>query len=113
MISYGIAILCVFGLVAGQLLFKLGAGLSAHDGTMLSPNVLAALIGAISIYGVTSAAWVWVLQRAELGKLYPLMALAFILVPIGSHYAFGERFSSPYFIGVAFITVGIIITTIA
>lgn len=109
MISYEIAILCVFGLVAGQLLFKLGASISARDGTMLSPNVLAALLSAITIYGITSAAWVWVLQRAELGKLYPLMALAFILVPLGSHYAFGERFNSPYFIGVAFIIAGIII----
>ena len=37
------------------------------------------------------------------------MALAFVLVPIGSHLVFGERFQPQYFVGVAMIMVGIFI----
>jgi drug/metabolite transporter (DMT)-like permease len=38
------------------------------------------------------------------------MALAFILVPIGSHFVFGERFQLQYFVGVALIMIGIVVT---
>jgi drug/metabolite transporter (DMT)-like permease len=38
-----------------------------------------------------------------------LMALAFVIVPIGSHFVFGERFQPQYFVGVALIMVGIIV----
>jgi drug/metabolite transporter (DMT)-like permease len=49
------------------------------------------------------------LQRVELGRVYPLMALAFALVPLGSHFVFGERFQSQYFVGVAMIVAGIVV----
>ncbi|WP_459200419.1 EamA family transporter, partial [Pseudomonas tremae] len=62
-----------------------------------------------ALYGITTLAWVWVLQKIELGKVYPLMALAFVLVPIGSHFFFGERFQPQYFLGVAIIIIGILI----
>jgi drug/metabolite transporter (DMT)-like permease len=67
------------------------------------------LFAAMYLYGITSVAWVWVLQKVELGRVYPLMALAFVLVPPGSHFVFGERFHSQYFVGVAMIMAGIII----
>src|SRR5690606_41278160 len=62
-----------------------------------------ALLAAMMLYGITSVGWVWVLQRIELGRVYPLMALAFVLVPVASHFVFGERFQTQYFIGVALI----------
>jgi len=37
------------------------------------------------------------------------MALAVVLVPLGSHIVFGERFQYQYFIGVALIMAGIIV----
>jgi drug/metabolite transporter (DMT)-like permease len=55
-------------------------------------------------------AWIWVLQKADLGRIYPLMALAFVIVPIGSHLVFGERFPPQYFVGVALIMIGIVVT---
>lgn len=36
------------------------------------------------------------------------MALAFILVPLGSHFILGERFQPQYFVGVVLIMVGIV-----
>lgn len=107
--TYVTALACVMGLAIGQLLFKLSA-LSVKNGAdLLSLPAAGALLGAMALYAVTSVAWVWVLRHVELGRVYPLMALAFVAVPIGSHLVFGERFSSQYYIGVALIVLGIVV----
>jgi multidrug transporter EmrE-like cation transporter len=62
------------------------------------------------LYGITSVALVWALQEIEIGCAYPLMAMAFVLVPLGSHLFFQERFQPQYFVRVAVIIVGTIIT---
>ena len=109
MIVYAAAILCVVGLAIGQILFKISATALSESGTFFAIKPAAILFAAMCLYGVTSVAWVWVLQKVELGRVYPLMALAFILVPLGSHFVFGERFQSQYFIGVAMIVIGIVV----
>lgn len=109
MITYVAAALCVLGLAIGQVLFKFSASALAQEGSVLAPRVAAAFLAAVCLYGVTSLAWVWLLQRVELGRVYPIMALAFVLVPLGSHLAFGERFPPQYFAGVALIVVGIVV----
>ena len=50
------------------------------------------------------------LNRSELGKIYPMMVLAFILAPVALYLAFGERFSTQYLPGVAPIAAGIMLT---
>lgn len=110
MIVYVVAFLCVAGLAIGQLLFKLSSTALASSGTFFSLKSATPLIAAMILYGITSIAWVWVLQRAELGRIYPMMALAFVFVPLGSHFIFGERFQPQYFIGLGLIVIGIIIT---
>ena len=109
MIIYAIAILCVIGLAVGQILFKLSATALTESGTFFAFKPAAIISSAMCLYGVTSVAWVWVLQKVELARVYPLMALAFVLVPLGSHLVFGERFQFQYFVGVSLIIVGIII----
>lgn len=104
---YFIAILCVVGIAAGQIMFKLSASSLQRAGTFFDLKTLMILGSAFALYGLTTIAWVWVLQKIELGKAYPLMALAFVLVPIGSHFILGERFQMQYFVGVVFIMVGI------
>jgi len=111
MTTYLVAVLCVVGLAIGQILFKVSANAAQAGGSLLAVKPLAALFAAMCLYGVTSLAWVWVLQRTQLGKVYPLMALAFLLVPIGSYFIFGERFQTPYLFGVAFIMIGVILTS--
>lgn len=106
---YLIAILCVVGIAAGQILFKLSAASLQRTGSFLDASTLLTLFSAFALYGLTTIAWVWVLQKIELGQAYPLMALAFVLVPIGSHIFLGERFQSQYFIGITLIVAGIII----
>ncbi len=109
MISQVVAVLCVLGLAIGQVLFKASAASLAQTGSFLATRTLLLLLSAMLLYGITSIAWVWVLQKVELGRVYPIMALAFVLVPLASHLVFGERFSTQYFIGVALIMAGIVI----
>lgn len=109
MIIYVVTIICVVGLAIGQILFKISATALSESGTFFAIKPAAILFAAMCLYGATTVAWVWVLQKVELGRVYPLMALAFILVPLGSHFVFGERFQPQYFIGVAMITIGIVV----
>lgn len=109
MLTYIVALICVIGIAAGQILFKMSAASLQKAGTIFDVGTLTALISAFALYGITTLAWVWVLQKIELGKVYPLMALAFVLVPIGSHLFFGERFQPQYFLGIAVIIAGIVI----
>lgn len=109
MTTYAVAIFCVIGLAAGQVLFKVSATALKESKSLLSCKTISAFLAAMCLYGVISFAWVWVLQKVELGRIYPLMALAFVLVPLGSYHVFGERFSSQYWYGVALIVLGIFI----
>ena len=109
MITYIVAILCVIGIATGQILFKLSAVAASESGSFIAIKPGLILFYALCLYGMTTLAWVWVLQKLELGKVYPLMALAFVMVPLGSHIFFGERFQINYFFGVLLIIIGIII----
>ncbi|MDO4904856.1 MAG: EamA family transporter [Lautropia sp.] len=109
MLTYFWALVCVVGMAAGQILFKLAANSLAQTGSFLVPRTGALLLAALSLYGLITIAWIWVLQKADLGKVYPLMALAFVLVPLASHWLFGERFQPQYFIGIVLIMTGIVV----
>ncbi len=106
--TYFVALLCVLGISAGQILFKLSAMSFHHAGSYTSVRGLLILTAALALYGVTTLAWVWVLQKITLGHAYPLMALAFILVPLASYFIFQERFTAQYAIGVILIILGVI-----
>jgi drug/metabolite transporter (DMT)-like permease len=105
------AIFCVIGLALGQILFKVCATSLAETGSFLALKTASIFLVAMSLYATTTLVWIWVLQKVDLGRVYPLMALAFVLVPLGSYLVFGERFQTHYFIGVALIMVGIVVAT--
>lgn len=107
---YFVAFMCVVGIAIGQILFKASANSLQETGSFFDKTTFLTLLIALILYGVTTIAWVWVLQKIELGKIYPLMALAFVFVPIASYFFLGERFQPQYFAGVALIVIGIIIT---
>ena len=104
-----IAFLCVIGLSTGQLLFKVGATSLYESGSFFAPKTVAVLFVAISIYAITTLAWIWTLQKIDLGKIYPLTALSVILVPIGSYFLLGELFRPQYFLGVMLIIIGVLV----
>lgn len=107
--TYVVAVLCVVGLAIGQILFKASAASLAGGGSIFAAKTAAMFLAAMGLYATTSVAWVWVLQKVELGRIYPLMALAFILVPLGSYFVFGERLHPQYFVGLIMIIGGILI----
>lgn len=106
---YIIVVICVIGMSVGQILFKLSAESLKLTGSIFSYRTFSILLGALVLYLSMTLAWVWVLQKIDLGKAYPLMALAFILVPMGSYFVFSERFSLQYIIGSALIVVGVFV----
>lgn len=109
MMTYVAAVLCVLGLAAGQILFKVSAGSLAAGSSLLSMKTLVPLLSAMCLYGITSLAWIWILRTIELGRVYPLMALAFVFVPLGSYLFFHERFGPQYYAGVVIIVIGIVV----
>ena len=107
--TYVMALLCVVGIASGQVLFKLSADSLHRVGTLLDAGTMLLLVLSFSLYGLTTVGWIWILQKASLGRLYPFMALSFVLVPLASHFVFGERFAPQYFAGVALIVAGIVV----
>lgn len=103
------AVLCVCGIALGQLLFKCTADSHAQTGSYVLLPTLGWLLAALALYGITTFAWIWTLQQGTLARLYPWMALAFVLVPLMSVLCFGERLTPTYWVGVAFICGGVCI----
>lgn len=107
---YFLATICVVGIAVGQMLFKFGALTLQRSGSLFDPKTFGVFFIALALYGLTTILWVYVLSKADLGKVYPLMALAFVIVPVGSYFLFGERFQTQYFFGVMLIVLGIFVT---
>ncbi len=110
MMTYLAAIACVVCISIGQILFKLSAIQLQKSGSYFDPATATLLISAFALYGLTTLGWIWVLRKIPLGQAYPLMALAFVLVPIASYFVLHERFTNQYILGIALIVAGIILT---
>lgn len=110
MFIYLLTLLCVIGIAIGQILFKISANSMNRTGTFFAIETLAVFFATMVLYGITSVGWVLILRKTELGKVYPFMALAFVIVPLASRIIFGERFAPSYFIGTALIMAGIAVT---
>jgi undecaprenyl phosphate-alpha-L-ara4N flippase subunit ArnE len=109
-----LTLICVFMIGCGQILFKLAARDVTLDGfntrsllSWLSPPMLAAL----AIYAGATLLWVWVLRTASLSVVYPLYALAFVLVPLLAWALFGEPMAARHWVGAALIVGGVWLMT--
>lgn len=105
---YLIAFICVVGMAVGQILFKLTAISAKEMETYFALKPMLYFCSSIGLYMLTTLAWIWILKNAPLGRIYPLTAFAFVLVPLASYFCFGERFQTGYYFGVALIITGII-----
>jgi drug/metabolite transporter (DMT)-like permease len=106
---YILAVVCVLGIAAGQIMFKYSALAMNEASTLFAIKPLFFFGATMALYGITSIGWVLILRHAELGKIYPVMALAFVFVPAASYFLFGERFSGGYFAGSALIAAGLVL----
>jgi len=109
MMTYLVAVICVIGIACGQILFKLCAISLKKSGSFFDPKTATILFSALVLYGTMTIAWIWVLQKIELARVYPIMALAFVLVPLGGYFILDEKLLPQYYIGVSLILAGIIV----
>ncbi len=100
---------CVLGICFGQILFRKGAvELDATRvllSTLSSPSLWLALV----VYAAATVLWVYVLRYAPLNRVYPVFALAFILVPALESVLLGEPWRVQSLIGGVIIVVGVAI----
>ena len=108
-----LALLCVLGISVGQVLFKSSAAAFSAAGTIWVLKPMLVLGIALFLYSVTTVGWVFVLSKLSLAKAYPLMALAFVFVPILSYLIFHDTVSIRYAIGVVCIVVGVALSVTA
>jgi drug/metabolite transporter (DMT)-like permease len=99
------ALACVVMISTGQLLFKMVAARLAADA--ISVGAVRLFLVAMAIYGIATIAWIFVLRYVPLSNAYPLMAMSFILVPLGSRIVFGETLAPLYWAGVALLVAGV------
>ncbi len=104
------AILCSIGIAFGQILFKLCANSYKEQGSILNTATCLYFFSATTFYALITVVWIYLLSKDDLGKLYPFMALAFIMVPIQSYFFLHEQFSWRYFLGITLIVIGIVLT---
>lgn len=110
MITFIVAFICIIGMSFGQVLYKFSAAAINKSGTFLEFRAMQYFLLAVAVYGATSIIWVWILQRTQLSKIYPFMALSFIIVPLLSYFFFNEKLTPQYVMGVLIIMLGIGIT---
>ncbi|MET0274339.1 MAG: EamA family transporter [Phenylobacterium sp.] len=100
---------CVLIISTGQLLFKIASGHLDFRRPLAEPRGLAILAVALALYGLATLLWVAALRFAPLGRLYPIMALSFLLVPLGGMVFLKEPVSLPYWGGAALIIAGLVL----
>ena len=76
---------------------------------MVGSYLVRARVAFVPGYGVATIGWVLVLRQAPLNRVYPFMALAFVLVPLGSRLFLGEALAPQYWIGVALLVAGLVL----
>lgn len=108
-VQYALLITVALIISAGQVLFKMASTPFAQGLGWRAVISSPALVIALALYGLGTALWIAVLARVDLSRAYPFAALSFVLVPLLSHFIFGERFGPAYIAGVAFLAVGVVL----
>lgn len=94
----------------GQLLLKMSVlgrtgtlGVREYFGLLLNPYFV---IG-MAMYAATSVAWIWALKNYPLSKVYPVLALTFVLVPVLARLFLNEKLAMLDLVGMALILAGV------
>ena len=104
-----LAIVCVAMIATGQVLFKGAAQALATGGTPLDGRVLGFTVVALVIYAVATVLWILLLRDAALSRLYPYMALSFVMVAAASRLVFNEPITTGHLLGLGLIVGGIVL----
>ena len=90
---------------AGQVLFKLGAGVGSTLVALVNPTIGAGLV----CYGVGTLLWLVALSRTTLTVAYPFTALTFVLVYGAAVLLFNERLTIPAMVGSGLVWLGLVV----
>ena len=113
---YLFMLITLAGAVAAQLLLRKGmllVGQVPHDFSQIIPFFLRAftnlyVLGAILLVLIASLAWISAVSRAEaLSRVYPLMALSYVLVVLFSAVVLRETVTPLRWFGVIVIGIGV------
>jgi drug/metabolite transporter (DMT)-like permease len=106
----------VMALAVGQILFKwvgmVMRGRPLLDGFLLMARQ-PALYAALAIYALAAVLWIWILSRVPLMQAYPWVAATMAIVPLLGWFVFGERVGPIFWLGIALILVGMLLTQLA
>lgn len=67
------------------------------------------VIAAVFLTIVTALTWVLAVSKAELSRIYPFMALSYVLVALFSWWVFNENVTALRWLGVAVVCFGVVI----
>lgn len=98
-----------FGISIGQILFRLSAQHIDPQRWIASTLGNGWLWAALIVYAVATVLWVNVLRTAPLSRVYPLIALAFVVVPLLDTLLLGEPLRPQSLIGGVIIVFGVVI----
>ena len=105
---------CVLLIAFGQLLFKSAALQWRVDGfswTSVQSFGSPRMVVALAVYAVATVLWVYVLRTAPLSSAYLVMSLAFVIVPVMSHFTLDEPLTVNTLLGGGLIVLGIAIAS--
>ena len=93
----------------GQIFFKLASRLLTSDFSLYNVMFNRFTILSLLIYATATAMWIYILSKMDLARAYPFSGLTFALVPLFSHLFFNENIGKLYFLGIIFISLGVIL----
>ena len=104
---------CVFGISVGQIFFKLASmtiepiyNFKSLGNLFFNKYLLISLF----IYMITTILWIWLLRLVPLKQAYPLIALAFLIVPILARLFLNEKLELKSIIGGIIIFIGVYVS---
>ena len=98
-------------IAAGQILFKRAAAqVTGESGLWIFELArLPAMWLALALYAASTLLWVKILMTVPLSRAYPVVALAFVLVPAAGYLFFNEPVNGRLAAGTALIIAGVIV----
>ena len=99
-------------MVAAQVMYKFAGLWSRHHQGLLAAFALNPWLWVgLGCAVVGMVLWLLALRHLPLSAAYPWTALIYVFTPIASALIFGDLLRAEYLIGLALITVGVVITT--
>lgn len=111
---YQIVLLTIYalGMAVGQILFKQSStsvadGISPFDG-LLQILFNKWMLAALTLYGLLTVYWVWVISFTPLSIAYPFVVFSILLTSLMSNCIYGEVITARYFVGLALLLAGVV-----